>query len=65
MPTIYIAAATFFLLGSLSPTQEEKVGRPWAPPKNCSTKGGGFDLKYFGEEVVEGKNTILSLYLKF
>jgi hypothetical protein len=27
----------------------------WALPKNCSTKGGGFDLKSFGRELVEGK----------
>ena len=30
----------FFLLGALTPTHEKKVGRPWAPPKNCSTKRG-------------------------
>jgi len=38
MPVVYIAA-TFFHLGPLSPTQAKNVGRPWAPPKNCSTKG--------------------------
>jgi len=51
MPVVYIAA-TFFHLGPLSPTRAKKVGRPWAPPKNYSTKGGDFDLKYFGGEVI-------------
>ena len=51
-------AVTFFLLGSLSPTREKKIGRSWAPPKHCSTKGGGFYLKYFGEEILEGKKIL-------
>ena len=37
-----IYAAGFFLLGSLTPTRGDKVGRPWAPPKNCSSEGRRF-----------------------
>ena len=53
----------FFLLGSLTPTHEKKVGRPWAPPKTCSTKGEGFGLKSFGGEVVEGKKMLFHTFL--
>ena len=62
MPAVYIAA-TFFYLGSLSSTREKKVWRLWAPPKNCSTKGGDFDLKYFGEEVVQGKKMLFQVFI--
>jgi hypothetical protein len=53
---------SFFLLGSATVNQERKEGRPWAPPKNCSTKGGGFDLKSFGGEVVEGKKMLFQTF---
>jgi hypothetical protein len=59
----YRAATTFFLLGTLSPNREEKIGRPWAPPKNCSTKGGGFNLKYYGGEVVKGKKILFQIFI--
>ena len=42
---------------------KKKVGRPWAPPKNCSTKGGGFDLKSFGGEALKGKEMLLQLFI--
>jgi len=38
---IYVAPF-FFLLGSLTPTRGDKVWRPSAPPKNCSSEGGRF-----------------------
>jgi hypothetical protein len=60
---IYRAVTTFFLLRTLSPTREEKIGRLWAPPKNCSTKGGGFDLKYYGGEVVKSKKIIFQVFI--
>jgi len=62
MPAVYISA-TFFYLGPLSPTRAKKVGRLWAPPKNYSTKGGGFDFKYFGEEVVQGKKMLFQAFI--
>ena len=34
-----------------------------APPKNCSTKAGGFDLKYFGREVVQGKKMLFQAFI--
>jgi len=40
------------------------VGRPWAPPKNCSTKGEGFGLKSFGGEVVEGKKMLFHTFFE-
>ena len=54
----------FFLLGSLTSTREKKVGRSWAPPKNCSTKGEGFGLKSFGGEVVEGKKMLFHIFFE-
>ena len=56
--------STFFLHGSLTPTHERKVGRPWAPPKNCSTKGEGFGLKSFGGEVVGGKKMLFHTFFE-
>ena len=41
---------------------QKKVGRPWAP-KNCSTKGEGFDLKSFGGEALQGKEILLQLFI--
>ena len=58
------AAAPFFLIGSLTLTQEKRLGRPWAPPKNCSTKGGGFGLKSFGGEVVEDKKMLFHTFFE-
>ena len=63
MPAVYIAA-TFLHIGPLSPTRAKKVGRPWAPLKNCSTKGGGFGLKSFGGKVVEGKKMLFHTFFK-
>jgi len=63
MSAVYIAD-TFLHLGPLSPTRAKKVLRPWAPPKNCSTKGGGFDLKYFGGEVVQGKKMRFQAFIR-
>ena len=55
-------AAPFFLLGSLTLTREKMLGRPWPPPKNYSTKGEGFGLKFFGGEVVEGKKMLFQTF---
>ena len=52
----------FFHLGTHSSTQK-KVERPWAPPKNCSTKGEGFDLKSFNGEALKGKEMLLQLFI--
>jgi len=41
---------------------QKRLGRPWAPPKNCSTKGGGFDLKSIGGELVESKKILFQLF---
>ena len=38
---------------------------PWTPPKNCSTKGEGFGLKFFGGEVVEGKKILFHVDSSF
>jgi len=40
------------------------VERPWAPPKNCSTKGEGFGLKSFDGEVVEGKKMLFHTFFE-
>ena len=50
--------------GSLTPTSERKVGRPWAPPKNYFTRGEGFDLKFFGGEVVEDKKMLFHIFFE-
>ena len=42
---------------------QKKVGRPWAPPKNYSTKGESFDLKSFGGEALKGKEMRLQLFI--
>jgi len=42
---------------------KKKVGRPLAPPKNCSTKGGVFYLKSFGGEALKGKKMLLQLFI--
>ena len=55
----------FFLLGSLTPTHERKVGRPWAPPKSALLRREDFGLKSFGGEVVEGKKMLFHTFLKF
>jgi hypothetical protein len=52
------AAASFFLLGSLT------VGRPWAPPKNCSTKGEVLISNPLVERLQKVRNTIPNFYLK-
>ena len=64
-PTYKPNCSTFFLLRSLTPIRERKVGRPWAPNKTCSTKGKGFGLKSFGGDVVEGKKMLFHTFLKF
>jgi hypothetical protein len=53
----------FFLLGPAIAARERKEGGPWAPLKNCSYKGGGFDLISFGGEVVEGKKMLFQIFL--
>jgi hypothetical protein len=40
----------------------KKVGRPWAPLKNCFTKGEGFDLKSFGGKLVKGKKMLFQAF---
>jgi hypothetical protein len=60
-PTYTVQQPSSFTLGhTLLP--KKKVGRLWAP-QNCSTKGEGFDLKYFGGEVVEGKKMLFQAYI--
>ena len=61
-PYIKQTAAPSFSSGhSLQPVKE-KVGRPWTPPKNCSTKREGFSLKSFSGEVVEGKKMLFHTF---
>ena len=57
------AATFFFLLGSLTLTQEKGLGTPWAPPpKIALLRGEGFGLKSFGGEVVEGKKMLFHTF---
>lgn len=56
------ATTIFFLLRSLTPTREKKVGRSWGPPKNCSSKGRGFGLKFFGGKLVESKKLLFQAF---
>jgi hypothetical protein len=53
----------FFLLGSLTSTRKKRFGRPWAPPKIALLSGGGFDLKSFGGELVEGKKMLFQPFI--
>ena len=59
-----MAATPFFLLGSLAPTHERKMGRPWAPPKIALLRREGFGLKSFGGEVVEGKKMLFHIFFE-
>ena len=54
----------FFYLVTLTSTREKKIGKLWAPPKNCSKRGEGFGLKFFGRDVVEGKKMLFHTFLK-
>jgi hypothetical protein len=48
--------SSFFPIHSLF--HSKKVGRPWTPLKNCSTKGKDFELNSFCGEHVEGKKML-------
>jgi hypothetical protein len=53
-----VAAPTFFLLEPLTPSCKKRLGGLGLLPKNCSTKGEGFDPNFFGGELVEGKKML-------
>ena len=56
--------STFFLLGSLTPTRERKIGRPWTPPKIALLRREDFGLKSFGGEIVKGKKILFYTFFK-
>ena len=54
-----MAAAPFFLLGSLTPTHKKRYGGLGHLSKIALLKGEGFGLKSFGGEVVDGKKNAI------
>jgi hypothetical protein len=53
-----VAAPIFFLLEPFTLPLKKRLGGLGLLPKNCSTKGGGFELNSFGGELVEGKKIL-------
>jgi len=58
-----MAAASFFLLGSLTPTVKERWGGIGYLSKIVLLRGEGFGLKSFDGEVVEGKKMLFQIFV--
>jgi len=59
-----MAAAPFFLLGSLTSTREKRQGGILHLPKIALLRREGFGLKSFGGEVVEGKKILFHIFFE-
>jgi hypothetical protein len=59
---LYDKATTFFLLESLTPTRKKGLRGLGLLPKIALLRGG-FDLKSFGRELVEGKKMIFQPFI--
>ena len=62
MPAVYTGPATFFHLGHSLQTEKKRLEALGSSQK-LLYYGEGFDLKYFGKEIIECKKIIFQVFI--